>query len=126
MLQKSCARDAQSFKCKNKSGESQTLYQTVYLDAGTYTLQFLAFTNGEQVIGGDVEPFAPGDPTGEYENYWLSTIANDPNNPTDDEYLWACRVSASFTVGASGSHDIGAEVKSGRTVYIASLTCFRN
>ncbi len=125
-IQNHLRSDAQSFKCKNKGAETQNLYQTVHLEAGTYTLQFLAFTNGQQVTQDDVEPYAPGDPTGEYQNCWLTTIANDPNNPNDDEHLSACRVSATFTVGASGSYDVGARVKSGKTVYIASLTCFRN
>jgi hypothetical protein len=125
-IQNSLRSDGQSFKCKNKSRASRTVYQSVYLEAGSYTLQLLAFTNGGEVTDSDVQPYAPGDPTGDYDNYWLTTITNDPNNPNDDEHLWACRVSATFTVGTSASYDIGAEVKAGKTVYIASLTCYRN
>jgi hypothetical protein len=116
--------DAQSFKCKNKSGGNENLYQCAYLEpASSYTLQFLAFTTGEEVTQYDVEPYAPGVQISntEYEHYVLTTVETTPQ-----QYMWACRVSATLTVGTSGSYDIGAEVKAGKTVYIASLTCFRN
>jgi hypothetical protein len=122
-IQNHLRSDAQSFKCKNKSSENQTVYQTVYLQAGSYTLQFLAFTNGQEVTDADVEPYAQGAQINstDYDDYVLTTLKTTP-----EHYMWASRVSASFTVGTSASYDIGAKVKSGKTVYIASLTCFRN
>lgn len=120
-MQNHLCSDGQSFKCKNKSGQNQTLCQSVYLQAGSYTLQFLAFTNGAQVTDAEVEPYAPGNPTGACEDYVLTTVETTP-----EQYMWASRVSATLTVGTSGSYDIGAKVKPGKTVYIGSLTCYRN
>ncbi len=120
-IQNHLRSDAQSLRCKNKDTEDQTLYQRVSLQPGTYTVQFLAFTDGNKVTVNDVKPYAPGNPSGTYEDYVLTTVKSAP-----ERYMWACRVSGTFTVGASGSYDIGARVKSGKTVYIASLTCFRN
>ena len=122
-IQNHLRSDAQSFKCMNKGGEDQKLYQSVYLEAGGYTLQFLAFTNGQQVTDADVEPYAQGAQINstDYDDYVLTTVKTTP-----EQYMWACRVSATLTASTSDSYDIGAEVKAGKTVYIASLTCFRN
>jgi hypothetical protein len=115
--------DAQSFKCMNESGGDQTLYQNVYLQPGAYTLQFLAFTNGQQVTAAEVAPYAEGTEinTTDYDEYVLTTVKTTP-----EQYMWACRVSAQLSVDTGGSYDVGAQVKAGKTVYIASLTCFRN
>ncbi|MDP2895345.1 MAG: hypothetical protein Q8Q12_02150 [bacterium] len=122
-LQNHLRSDAQSFKCMNESGGDQTLHQNVYLQAGAHTLQFLAFTNGEKVTQYDVEPYAQGTQMNgtDYDDYVLTTVKTTP-----EQSMWACRVSGEFSVGTSGFYDIGARVKPGKTVYIASLTCFRN
>jgi hypothetical protein len=120
-IQNHLRSDAQSFKCKNKSGENQALYQRVYLQAGSYTVQFLAFTNGEKVTQNDVGVYAPGSPTANCDDYALTAVKTTP-----EQYMWACRVWANFTVVTQASYDIGAQVKAGKTVYIASLTCLRN
>jgi hypothetical protein len=75
-----------------------------------------------------VEPYAEDSliVSSGYEDYPITTLANDPGDPTDDEYLYACRVWATLQVNATGFYNVGVQVNAGKTAYVASFACFPN
>jgi hypothetical protein len=152
-IQLSLRSDAYCIKCKNPNAGAEKLYRRVSLSDGDYTVQFLAFTDGNgpedappiTTISDHVVPYAAKVPQGggppatnqiqpydmTYQPYVVTKVAIPDDPSKKNRYAWF--VTGDFRVdsGQSGDWDVGTEVEGkpagedARRVYIASLTCFK-
>jgi len=123
--------DAYSVKCKNTSAAAKYLYQPVNLEQSTYTVQFLAFTNGSDLSQNqDVVPYAeravgnePTDNNAIASPSYAEDVLTYVNIPPGNRLYYF--VSGAFQVqeGQSGDWFVGVQVKAGRTACVASLAC---
>lgn len=123
--------DGHCIKCKNSSASAKHLYQRVNLEQGSYTVQFLAFTDGSDLSQyEDVVPYAEEadqeEPTGNnaisspvYQESVLTYVNVPPGNRL---YYF---VTGAFEVqeGQVGDWFVGVKIKPNKTAYVASLAC---